>query len=247
LKALHPDSTEEPILTITIPPSTRLITSSDSTHPISSLSAGDAHFSFIVTHFWEPEPGVEYYHNIWSIRTDSRFTDDAAWIPLEEELSSVEDPSFVTIEASGKGTEMAIMCVNTEELVEFVACESAGWITAAISDDNRAWIFPFGRAISTIPDLPIGEVTEFKDVIKLGVGSQHIVIVTGSNPPVYSCHCIWTFGLNDHGQRGFSQDEQTLVKGWRKLDIGKDVRVSDLACGKWSTYLIIERKLTFNM
>ena len=235
---------QPPILTITVPPSTRL---KEFSEPISRLSAGDAHFSFIVTHFWEPEPGVEYYHNIWSIRTDSRFTDDAAWIPLEEELSTVEDPSFVTIEASGKGKEMAIMCANIDELVDFVECKSAGWITAAISDDKRAWIFPFGRAISTIPDLPVGEVKGLKNVMKLGVGSQHIVVVTGSHPPEYDGDSIWTFGLNDHGQRGFSQDEQTLVKGWRKLDIGKDVRVSDLACGKWSTYLIIERKLTFNM
>src|SRR5271163_3076980 len=69
---------QPPILTITVPPSTRL---KEFSEPISRLSAGDAHFSFIVTHFLEPVPGVEYYHSIWSIRTDSRSTNDAGWIP----------------------------------------------------------------------------------------------------------------------------------------------------------------------
>jgi len=186
----------------------------------------------------EPEPGVEYYHNIWSIRTDSRSMNDAVWIPLDEELATVEDPSFVAIEASGKGEEMAIMSAYTDELVDFVECKSVGWITAAVSDDKRAWIFPFGRAISTIPEIPIGQVKEFQDVITLDVGSQHMVVVTGS----YDRPCIWTFGLNDHGQRGFINDEQTLVQGWRKLDIGEKVRFSDLVCGKWSTYLVVERR-----
>jgi hypothetical protein len=235
---------QPPILTITVPPSTRLKEFSD---PISRLSAGDAHFSFIVTHFLEPVPGVEYYHSIWSIRTDSRSTNDAGWIPLEEELSTIEDPSFVTIETLGKGQEMAIMCANTDELVDFVECKSAGWITAAISDDKRAWILPFGRAISTIPDLPIGEVKELKNVMKLGVGSRHIVAVTGGYSPENEGDSIWTFGLNDHGQRGLVNRDQNPIEGWQRLDLGEKVRVVDLVCGKWSTYLVVERKISNNV
>ena len=244
LKALHPDSMEDPVLSITFPPSTRRIdrkTNFDGVGgPISNLDAGDAHFSFIVTHFWEPEPGVEYYHNIWSVRTDSRSMDDDAWILLEDEFSIMEDPSFVTVKVSDRGKEMVIMCANGDELVDFVECVSNGWITAAVSDDNRAWIFPFGRAISTIPDLPVGEVKELKDAFKVSVGDQHIVVVTGTSDHP----CFWTFGLNDHGQRGFVNDGQNPQPTWRKLDLMMDVTLRDLTCGKWNTYLVSERKIS---
>ena len=64
------------------------------------MSAGDAHFSFLIHYEWPSSiPEMEtYYNNIWSIRTDSRsLNDDLAWIPLEDELSTLEDPTFVKI------------------------------------------------------------------------------------------------------------------------------------------------------
>ena len=132
------------------------------------------------------------------------------------------------------------MCPDTNVPIDFLECKSAGWITAAVSDDKRAWVFPFGRTIATIPDAPIGQVEELRDVTTLDVGSRHIVVVTGS----YDRPCIWTFGLNDHGQRGFLDDAETSETGWRKLDIGENVRFLGLRCGKWSTYLVVERKIT---
>jgi hypothetical protein len=72
----------------------------------SSLSAGDAHFSFIVNdHNWSNNTSMDdivepYYNKIWSIRTDKRSLHDDAWIPLEEELDTLgeEGEKFITIE-----------------------------------------------------------------------------------------------------------------------------------------------------
>jgi hypothetical protein len=70
----------------------------------SSLSAGDAHFSFIVNHHnWSNNTSMDdivepYYNKVWSIRTDKRSLHDEAWIPLEEELDTLGDEEFITIE-----------------------------------------------------------------------------------------------------------------------------------------------------
>lgn len=201
------------------------------------LSAGDAHFSFIVSYTWPSSPPeIEtYYNNLWSIRTDSRSFNDSTWIPLDEELSSLEDPTFVKIEKP-TSSGISILCAQNDEPVEFIACASAGWMTAAICNQRKAWIFPFGRAITTIPNLPTGIIPEFNDVKDIRVGSSHIVVLLGNEE-------VWTFGLNDHGQCGFSGTEG--IGSWRKLDIPiTGGTITQLICGRWNTYLVVWRKVT---
>lgn len=238
LEGLHSEASSHPLLTISIKPSIQDF--STTTKSFSCLTAGDAHFSFIVSHTWPSlTPNMEaYYKSIWSIRTDSRSLNDSAWIPLQEELSALEDPAFLTVDTT-KPDVMPIYCVDLEEPAEFVKCVSAGWITAGSCEDGKAYIFPFGRAIATIPDIPIGKVDFLNNVTDIAVGSGHIVALrdTGSDNEV------WTFGGNDHGQRGFPISQSSSKNEWRKLDsFGPDRKVKKVACGKWNTFFIIQNK-----
>lgn len=235
------DDTTEPIFTLKITKPT----SSPAMSTISSLSAGDAHFSFIVSYVWPSTSPTEeaYYNNVWSIRTDSREMNDSVWIPLQEELSTLEDSSFVHIEPSASAsttTKIRVLCAQTTDPVEFVKCVSAGWITAALCNQGKAWIFPFGRAIAIIPQLPIGEVSEFTGVRDISVGSYHIAILKKEADETQ----IWTFGLNDHGQRGFKKDESQEINEmvtWKKLMIQGNRIVKQVVCGKWNTFVVVER------
>jgi hypothetical protein len=94
-------------------------------------------------------------------------------------LSSLESPPEVKVDID-PSSGLTILCARNDEPVEFKKCVSAGWITAAIDDQGKAWIFPFGRAITTIPDLPTGRVEEFNHVQNIGVGRTHIAIVSGN-------------------------------------------------------------------
>jgi hypothetical protein len=181
---------------------------------------------------------VAYYKSIWSIRTDSRSLNDSAWIPLQEELSGLEDASFVTVDtASPDG--MPIYCVNLEEPAEFFKCVSAGWITAGLCEDGKAYIFPFGRAMATIPGIPIGKVDLLNNVTDIAVGSEHIVVLSDTG----SDNEVWTFGNNDHGQRGFPVSHTPSQGEWHKLDsFGPGRRVKKVVCAKWSTFFIILNK-----
>jgi hypothetical protein len=238
LQAEEPDDSPEPVFTLKI----MKPTSSPAMSTISSLSAGDAHFSFIVSCIWPSTSPIEqtYYNKVWSIRTDSRAMDDSVWIPLQEELSTLEDSSFVHIEspASSK-SDIHVLCAQTIEPVEFIKCVSAGWMTAALCNQGKAWIFPFGRAIATIPQLPIGEVSEFNEVRDISVGSSHIAILKGDADETQ----VWTFGLNGHGQRGFEEDESQETDemvAWRKLKIEGNGIVKQVVCGKWNTFIVVE-------
>jgi len=206
--------------------------------PIDSLAAGDAHFSFIVSYIWPSSDLMEaYYSSVWSIRTDSRSLDDAtSWIPLEVELSSLEDSSFVHIESAPQ-SELSILCVWNEEPVEFIRCVSSGWTTAALSKDRRAWLFPFGRAISMLPQIPSGVLPEFNDVYDISLGSSHIALIREYMRETE----VWTFGLNDHGQRG-RNDTQGVEPStpWKKLvSKGNDGKIVQIVCGKWNTFVVI--------
>ena len=216
--------------------------------PISSLSAGDAHFSFIVTYTFpinnpqDPSDKGLFYNNIWSIRTDSRSLDDSSiWTTLETELLTL--PPFVTVEQS-TSNKMPILCAHdngNDETMQFVRSVSSGWMTAGLSNQGKAWIFPFGRAMMTIPNLPSLQVEEFNDVRDISLGSEHIAVLRGNDLEME----VWTFGLNDHGQRGFSsEDSQKWIGNWRKLDVPTDGKIKQVVCGRWNTFLVIEREIT---
>jgi Regulator of chromosome condensation (RCC1) repeat len=203
---------------------------------ISCLSAGDAHFSFIMDYRWpenETTPEmIQYYNNIWTIRTDTRSLNDDAWNPLDEELSSLETPPEISIEGPAK-SKLPIFCAAKDDAVEFTECVSAGWITGGVTENKQAWIFPFGRALNKVPNLPIGLVEEVSDVVELALGDGHIVLRTKTDE-------VWTFGANDRGQRGLTGSEN--VDSWRNLDIPKGARVRQIACGRWNTFIVLERK-----
>jgi Regulator of chromosome condensation (RCC1) repeat len=204
---------------------------------IGCLSAGDAHFSFTMDYRWpknERMPGmIQYYNNIWTIRTDTRSINDDAWIPLVEELSPIDECPQFSLEGPGK-SKLPIFCAaKDDDPHDFTQCRSAGWITAGISGDKKAWIFPFGRAFSKAPNLPIGRVDEVDGVLDLALGDGHIVLRTQMDE-------VWTFGANDHGQRGFRESESG--DSWRKLDIPKGAKVKQIACGRWNTFIVLKRK-----
>jgi len=212
--------------------------------PISSLSAGDAHFSFVVAYplaINNPKDSSTtqlHCNNIWSIRTDSRSLDDSSiWTRFKPELSSPQP--FVTIEENTIN-EMPIFCANIDEPMHFIQCVSSGWMTAGLCSQGKVWIFPFGRATMTIPNLPSLQVEEFNDVKEISLGSSHIAILKGNDPETE----VWTFGLNDHGQRGFAHEDSQDGDKWRKLDVPKDGIIKQVACGKWNTFLVIERQIT---
>jgi Regulator of chromosome condensation (RCC1) repeat len=198
---------------------------------ISSLSAGDAHFSFILNYRWHekwatPVP-IQYYSNICAIRTDTRSLNDDAWIPLDEELASMEDPPDVSVDGPEKST-LPIFCAAQEGAVEFEECVSAGWITAGLTKDDEAWIFPFGRSFSKVPNCPIGRVEEVSDVVEIALGDNHIVLRTRRDG-------VWTFGANDYGQRGSASGDS-----WKELEIPNGSRAFQVACGRWNTFIVLK-------
>ena len=178
LKDSH-GSDSRPLLTITVP---RMDIISSNLSPMSSLSAGDAHFSFIMAYPWPNDDSEEdgetqnMCNNIWSIRTDSRSLEDSAWQPYELELSLL--PKFVKVEYHSTTSEMPILCALQDGEICYRKCVSAGWITAAVSDKRKAHIIPFGRAMMMIPDLPAGEVEELADVEDISLGDTHVAVLT---------------------------------------------------------------------
>jgi hypothetical protein len=234
------EATSELLLTISIKLQTQDVSSIAKS--FSCLTAGDAHFSFIVSHIRPTTiPGVEeYYKSIWSIRTDPRSLNDIAWVPLQDELSTIEDPSFVAVN-SLKSDAMPILCIDLEEPADFVKCVSAGWITAAFCNDGKAYIFPFGRAIATVADIPIGKIDFLDNVTDIAVGSGHVVVLREHD----SDNEVWTFGSNNHAQRGLPIPQDSSQTGeWHKLDsFGQNRIIKKVICGKWNTFFIIENKL----
>lgn len=244
-------SGEEPALSLTI--------NSQDPRNLRSLSAGASHFSFIVNIHCrekltalatEDEPTEwDYnlrYNNIWSIRTDNRSLDDPLWIPFEEQLH--EEFAFcVEIRRRSDAANMAILCadIESEEVCpdQFYYSSqisfdltSSGWLTAAIDSDQVAWILPFDRALATIPNLKAGKIKNWDDVERIAVGNNHIAVVRGVNQQ----HEIWTFGKNDHGQRGFQGEEPEGKHAWRRMQIvSPEYRVQQLVCGHWNTFFVL--------
>ena len=184
-----------------------------------------------------------YYNNIWSIRTDPRSLEETAWIPLADELSSLEDSSFVQTE--GQLEDLPVLCAQNDEGVYFESSCSNGWITGATCSQARAWLNPFGRAKTTVGDLPAGQVP-FDEVCDISVGSNHVVLGRYDSK-------LWTFGGNEHGQRGFENPpaqngeqpgtcNSKGLEGWKTLDaFPPRSKVVQILCGKWNTFFIIER------
>jgi len=219
---------------------------------IQSLSAGDAHFSFIVS--WSDESSVlsssqpssksffssesiPYYNNIWTILTDTRSFNDSAWIPLDEELSGLEKaPSFISVKGPAK-SKMPVFCArpDTDDPIEFTKCAAAGWMTVGLCTGKRAWVFPFGRTLSILPNIPVGQaVEEVPGAIRdIALGNGHVVLHTETEE-------VWTFGLNDHGQRGLPGTDNG--DSWRKLDIPAEAKIKQVVCGPWNTFIVLERK-----
>jgi alpha-tubulin suppressor-like RCC1 family protein len=130
---------------------------------------------------------------------------------------------------------MPVFCAATgNDAIEFTKCVSGGWMTAGLCTDHRAWIFPFGRALSTIPDLPVGRVEEVVGIRDIAIGSGHLVLLTETDE-------VHTFGMNDYGQRGFKGTE-TSESSWMKLDIPTEAKVKQIACGRWNTFIVLETK-----
>jgi len=239
-KAIIPQATTKPFAIVAAPRA--LEDKGSSSSVFRCLSAGDAHFSFIVD-YRNPHGRVSWgeYLRIWSIRTDSRSMDDAVWIPIEEELCGLDDPTWVTFDPQDQ--DLQVFCGQTEELENFAFCESAGWITVARTS-NHAWIFPFDRALSLIPGLYAGKVDCFSHVIQVAVGSNHITLVNMEDGK----HQLWTFGLNDHGQCGFSPFSKEPTSkmnrdGWHLIyETTSDEEITQLCCGKWNTFFIIIEK-----
>lgn len=118
INALVPSSTIPPLLKLSSKP--RSLDQKPNSRTFTSLSAGDAHFSFIVNYQWHsPEHNIaqsnliaeSYYNRIWSIRTDKRSFNDDAWIPLEEELRGLEEEIFFTVE----GTDVISTTLRPED------------------------------------------------------------------------------------------------------------------------------------
>jgi hypothetical protein len=228
LSEFHSNSSK-PLVTISIPSAGTQV---DSVKPITSLSAGDAHFSFIITH-WPSSHDIEtFYSNLWSIRTDPRSLNDSEWIPVQDELSSLEDESFVQINASD---DVRVLSAHDNQNAEFA--KSAGWITVAKCDEGEAWIYPFGRAKMMVPDLEAGR-TGFDSITDVGVGSEHVVLLDDDG-------VVWTVGNNNHGQRGFENiPSQRREKNgpWRVINsFPPNTKIKKIACGKWNTFFIVER------
>jgi len=218
---------------------------------IQSLSAGDAHFSFIVS--WSDESSISssspysaksffssesipYYNNIWTIRTDTRSFNDTSWISLDEEFSGFEKaPSFISIKGPAK-SKMPVFCAepDADDPIEFTKCVTAGWMTVGLCTKKRAWMFPFGRAMNILPNIPVGQmVEEVPGVVRdIALGNGHVVLVTETEE-------VWTFGLNDYGERGFTNKDNG--DSWRKLDIPAEAKIKQVVCGRWNTFIVLER------
>jgi Regulator of chromosome condensation (RCC1) repeat len=226
-----------PIFTLSVPLEGR-----QSRNPISSLSAGDAHFAFLIT-YTSPETSSSeidqaYYSNIWSIRTDSRLFNDVAWLSLNDEFSRLDEIPPVQVDTAN--FDIRVLCALTDEFVDFEKCVSCGWMTGAICDQGKPWLFPFGRAQSTIPNLPVGEIKGPQNVRDFALGGAHIAILTGAKEGKE----LWTFGLNDHGQRGLpaSSEKSTEPKGWARLVLESKGEIMQVKCGKANTFIVTQQQ-----
>ena len=179
-----------------------------------------------------------YYNNVWCIRTDSRSLDDSLWVPVQEELSSIDDQSFVTFE-SAEGADMHVLCAPRDDFDNigiFQKCVSCGWLTAAISDEAEAWLFPFDQALIKIPLIQIGLIPEIDGAKDVAVGSNHVVVATATE--------IWTFGSNYHGQRGFEEQQNDDILGsWQQLELDMtNRRIIGIHGGRWNTFVLTARR-----
>ena len=133
--------------------------------------------------------------------------------------------------------------------VEFTQTHSKGWLTLALSPrpqsphptaqhnppstPRKAYLFPFGKAASTIPGLQIGEIIPFTGIVGASCGSEHVVVVLDNGE-------VWSFGNDGFGQRGIGGGEgHGVVDEWRKVDGVDGVR--KVLCGKWNTFFVVER------
>jgi hypothetical protein len=205
-----------------------------SNKPLKSLSAGEAHFSFIVKC---DATDRRKYNRIWSIRTDSRSVDDSGWARIEEHLEALEDTSWLKI--TRESDDFQLFCAETEDDEEFDQCSSGGWFAIARSSTGSAWTFPFGRALMIIPDLPNGLVECFEDICQVSAGINHIAVIKEENEQ----YQVWTLGLNDHGQCGYPESyEGNVMKnedGWHMVYEAPRGRIlQNLVCGKWNTFFV---------
>jgi len=132
--------------------------------------------------------------------------------------------------------------------VEFTQTHSKGWLTLALSSrpqsphptpqhnppstPRNAYLFPFGKAVSTIPGLQIGETIPFDGVVGASCGSEHFVVVLESGE-------VWSFGNDGFGQRGIGLPEEQGFEEWRRVQGIEGVR--KVLCGKWNTFFVVER------
>jgi len=207
-----------------------------------NLTAGEAHFAFVVYYFNE-QSELEFgkYVELWSIRTDTRSVEDSAWQPIERHLQNLdlfEDSSWVSV--TSKSEDLHVFLANIDEdCVEMEDNKSGGWFTVG-RDGEEIWLFPFDRALMTIPELPMGPVSGFV-VRQIAAGSNHIAIIALEDDDKYQ---LWTFGLNDHGQCGYSNECQeagggTNEGGWHLVyETPPGRRLGQVVCGKWNTFFV---------
>lgn len=137
---------------------------------------------------------------------------------------------------------------------EFGKCCCGGWITVGLSVTEtsqpeepknlvsgvrkakygvgKGYVFPFGKAMSAIPNLEIGEIP-LENVVDISCGTEHIMVVLENGQ-------VWSCGNNGFGQRGFQQEE-VKEEGWKQVQGIREVK--KIMCGKWNTFFLVERSV----
>lgn len=120
-----------------------------------------------------------------------------------------------------------------------------GWIGAAVSEDNDLYVWggQAGEAkrIEALPRLSDGEEVKLVDinggvdVVDVGVGSGHIVALTGDGE-------VWVIGDGECGQLGtgskaFEEDWVRARGEWE----GRG-RVVGIGCGVWCSWILVDTK-----
>lgn len=121
-----------------------------------------------------------------------------------------------------------------------------GWIGAAVSEDNDVYVWG-GRAgeaerIEALPRLLDGEdvrlvdINGGVDVVDVGVGSGHIVALTGNGE-------VWVTGDGECGQLGTGS--KAFERGWIRARGDWEGRgtVVEVGCGVWCSWVIIDTKM----
>ena len=172
------------------------------------------------------------------------------------EMQRDEDPDL----EGGKKIELkterlGLFCAEDSNSrdTDFTITKSNGWLTLGLTTDGpsdssrnlthhlippsppprlvKAYLLPFSRAQSTIPDLRPSELA-FNNILEMDCGSEHVLVLLSNGE-------VWSLGNHSFGQRGLQLSEEEDLSGWSKMDgMG---RVKKIICGRWNSFFIVER------